>query len=193
MIDELAHEAGVDPLEFRLKHIRPEHEPAAKVLETVAEMSNWTVRARDGIGRGIAHVWSYGSSVAEVIDIREKDGVIEITDVWIAADLGTILDPSIVEAQLTGAAIYGLSAATQGEITFANGAVEQGNFPDYDALRMYNTPKFHVTLLENNLRMGGAGEPGTPPAAPALGNAIFDLTGKRLREMPFSKHVDFLA
>ena len=143
-------------------------------------MSNWTARARDGIGRGIAHVWSYGSSVAEVIDIREKDGVIEITDVWIAADLGTILDPSIVEAQLTGAAIYGLSAATQGEITFANGAVEQGNFPDYDALCMYNTPKFHVMLLENNQRMDGAGEPGTPPAAPALGNTIFDLTGKRL-------------
>ena len=112
VIDELAHEAGVGPLDFRLTHIRPKHEPVAKVLEAVAEMSNWTVRSRDGIGRGIAHVWSYGSSVAEVTEIREKDGVIEITDVWIAADLGTILDPSIDEAQLTGAAIYGLSAAT---------------------------------------------------------------------------------
>ena len=136
---------------------------------------------------------SYGSSFTEVIDIRKKDGVIEITDVWIAADLGTILDHSIVEAQLTGAVIYGLSAATQGEITFANGAIEQGNFPDYDALRIYNNPKFHVMLLENNCRMGGAGEPGMPPAAPALANAIFDMTGKRLREMPFSKNVDFLA
>ena len=111
----------------------------------------------------------------------------------IAADLGVILDPAIVEAQLTGAAIYGLSAAIQGEITFANGAVEQGNFPDYDALRMHNTPRFHVTLLQNNRRMGGAGEPGTPPAAPALANAIFNLTGKRLREMPFSKHIGFLT
>ena len=99
-------------------------------------MANWTARSRDGIGRGIAHVWSYGSSVAEVIDICEKDGVIEITDVWIAADLGMILDPSIVEAQLTGGAIYGLSAAIQGEITFANDNVEQENFPHYDALRM---------------------------------------------------------
>ena len=140
MIDELAYEAGADPLEFRLKHIRPEHEPAAKALETVAEMANWTSKTPSGVGRGIAHIWSYGSSVAEVIDIRENDGMIEITDVWIAADLGVILDPAIVEAQLTGAAIYGLSAAIQGEITFANGAVEQGNFPDYDALRMHNTP-----------------------------------------------------
>ena len=121
MIDELAYEAGADPLEFRLKHIRPEHEPAAKALETVAEMANWTSKTPRGVGRGIAHVWSYGSSVAEVINIRENDGMIEITDVWIAADLGVILDPAIVEAQLTGAAIYGLSAAIQGEITFANG------------------------------------------------------------------------
>jgi isoquinoline 1-oxidoreductase beta subunit len=193
MIDELAYEAGADPLEFRLKHIRPEHEPAAKALETVAEMANWTSKTPRGVGRGIAHVWSYGSSVAEVINIRENDGMIEITDVWIAADLGVILDPAIVEAQLTGAAIYGLSAAIQGEITFANGAVEQGNFPDYDALRMHNTPRFHVTLLQNNRRMGGAGEAGTPPAAPALANAIFNLTGKRLREMPFSKHIGFLT
>ena len=193
MIDELAYEAGADPLEFRLKHIRPEHEPAAKVLETIAEMANWTSKTPRGVGRGVAHIWSYGSSVAEVIDILENDGMIEITDVWIAADLGVILDPAIVEAQLTGAAIYGLSAAIQGEITFANGAVEQGNFPDYDALRMHNTPRFHVTLLQNNRRMGGAGEPGTPPAAPALANAIFNLTGKRLREMPFSKHIGFLT
>ena len=119
--------------------------------------------------------------------------MIEITDVWIAADLGMIFDPSFVQAQLTVVATYGLFTAIQGEITFANGAVEQENFPDYDALLMYNTPKSRVTLLENNRRMGGAGAPGTPPAAPALGNAILDLTGKRLREMPFSKHVDFLT
>ena len=92
---------------------------------------------------------------------------------------------------MTGGCLFGLSAAVMGEITFADGIVEQGNFPDYDALRMPSSPAFEVAILENNSFIGGVGEPGTPPAAAALGNALFDLTGKRIRTLPFNRVIDF--
>ena len=111
---------------------------------------------------------------------------------WIACDVGTALDPANIEAQMTSGAVYGLSAAVHGEITFSGGEVEQENFPDYDALRMLNTPRFAVQILERNATMGGVGEPGTPPSAPALANALFDLTGKRARTLPLSKSFDFV-
>jgi isoquinoline 1-oxidoreductase beta subunit len=193
MIDELAYAANADPLNFRLNHIRSKHLPATKVLEEVGQMSNWTNKTPAGVGRGVAHVWSFGTSVAQVIEVRDEDGLIRITDIWIAADLGLVLDPVNVEAQMIGGAIFGLSAAMHGEITFSGGEVEQGNFPDYDGLRMLNTPRFEVSLLQNNIRMGGAGEPGTPPAAPALANALFDLTGKRARELPLSSMFNFVT
>ena len=94
---------------------------------------------------------------------------------------------------MVGGMIYGLSAAAFGEITFTDGAADQGNFPDYDALRMHNTPDTQVAVLETNRHMGGAGEPGTPPAMPALGNALFDLTGKRVRRLPLSKAFNLLV
>ncbi len=119
--------------------------------------------------------------------------MIRISDMWIAADLGTVLDPLNVEAQLTGGAVFGLSAALHGQITFSDGMVEQENFPDYDALRMGTTPRFHVKLLQNMDRMGGVGEPGTPPAAPALTNALFDLTGTRARKLPLVDQFSFLS
>lgn len=193
-IDELAHEAGVDPLEFRLRHVRPEHAPSATVLETVRDMAGWVGKTPDDVGRGVAFTFSFGSAVAEVVEVqKDADGLIRISDMWIAADLGTVLDPLNVEAQLTGGAIFGLSAALHGQITFADGMVEQENFPDYDALRMHNTPRFHVKLLQNMERMGGVGEPGTPPAAPALANALFDLTGTRARRLPLMDQFNFLT
>jgi len=192
-IDELAHEAGLDPLEFRLNHIRPEHEVSAKVLEKVREMSGWTGKTTQGVGRGVAFTYSFGSPVAEVVEVREDGGEVRISDIWIAADVGTILDPRNAHAQLTGAAIYGISAAIHGKITFSGGEVEQGNFPDYDAIRMNNSPRFHVDISEFNTRMGGVGEIGTPPAAPALANALFDLTGKRARQLPLMDEFDFMT
>ncbi len=193
-IDELAHAAGADPLEFRLRHIRPEHAPSATVLETVRDMSGWTGETPEGVGRGVAFTFSFGTAVAEVVEVqRDADGLIRISDMWIAADLGLVLDPLNVEAQLTGGAVFGLSAAMHGKITFADGMAEQENFPDYDALRMLNTPNFHVELLQNMERIGGVGEPGTPPAAPALANALFDLTGKRARHLPLNDQFEFLT
>jgi isoquinoline 1-oxidoreductase beta subunit len=191
-IDEMAHKAGRDPLEFRLELARAEWEPAAKVLETVRDMSGWTGKTPAGIGRGVALVYSFGTPVAQVIEVADRDGDIAITKAWIAADLGLVVDPQNTEAQLFSGLAYGLSAACFGEITFDNGAVEQENFPDYDAMRMPSMPAVEVAVLQNQKHMGGAGEPGTPPAAPALANALFDLTGERARELPLNKRFSFV-
>ena len=191
-IDELAHAAGADPLDFRLNHIRPEHEVSAQVIEAVRDLSGWTGSTPDNVGRGIAFTYSFGSPVAEVVEVVLEDGQIRLGNVWIAADLGVILDPVNIEAQLTGASVFGLSAALFGEITFSDGKVEQSNFPDYDSLRMLNVPRFQVTMAENNTRIGGVGEIGTPPAAPALANALFDLTGVRARRLPLILEFDFV-
>ncbi|WP_297338746.1 molybdopterin cofactor-binding domain-containing protein [Pseudophaeobacter sp.] len=192
IIDEMAHKAGRDPLEFRLELARAEWEPAAKVLETVREMSGWTGTTPAGIGRGVALAYSFGTPVAQVIEVADRDGDIAITKAWIAADLGLVVDPQNTEAQLFSGLAYGLSAACFGEITFDNGAVEQENFPDYDAMRMPSMPSVEVAVLQQQKHMGGAGEPGTPPAAPALANALFDLTGKRARELPLNKQFSLL-
>ena len=186
-IDELAHAAGVDPLQFRLELTRSEHSPSASVIDAVCEMSGWTGTTPDGIGRGVAFTHSFGTPVAVVTEVEDTGGGIKINKCWIAADLGVVLDPHIVESQMISGVIYGLSAAIYGEITFSDGVVEQENFYDYDALRMHNAPKFEVRLLENNPFIGGAGEPSTPPSMPALGNALFDLTGNRARELPLKK------
>ena len=192
-IDEMAHAAGRDPLEFRINLVRREHEPSAKALEAVKAMAGWTGKSLDGFGRGVAFTYSFGTPVAEVVEVKDTNAGIKITKCWIAADPGFALDPSIVEAQLFGGAIYGLSAAVMGEITFADGEAEQFNFPDYDALRMHTAPEFDVRILENNKFIGGIGEPGTPPAAPALANALFDLTGVRARELPLIKTFDLVT
>lgn len=192
-LDELAHTAGADPLEFRLDMMRNEHAPSAGVLEAVRDMSGWTGKTPDGIGRGVAFAHSFGTPVAQVIEVIDEDGSIRMNRAWIAADLGTILDPGNLEAQLYGGMIYGLSAAAFGEITFADGAVEQQNFPDYDALRIHNAPITEVKVMESGGHIGGAGEPGTPPSMSALTNAIFDLTGKRARTLPLMHEFDLLV
>lgn len=190
-MDELAHAAGADPLDFRLKLTRDEWLPAFYALEAVRDMSGWTGRTDEGIGRGVALVYSFGTPVAMVIEVQDVEGRVRLTEAWIAADPGIALDPSIIEAQLTGGMVYGLSAAIGEEITFADGAVEQRNFPDYEPLRMPQMPRVTVRVLENQERLNGIGEPGTPPAAPALANALFDLTGKRVRELPLRKAFEF--
>ncbi len=191
-IDEMAHAASRDPLDFRIELARQKHAASAKVIETAAKLSNWSGKTEPGTGRGVAFSHTFGSSVCQVIEVKEIDGLIRINKVWIACDVGIALDPRNIEAQMTGGCLFGLSAAVMGEITLANQEVEQVNFPDYDALRMYNSPRFEVEILENNQHLGGVGEPGTPPAAAALSNALFDLTGRRARTLPLSKHFDFL-
>lgn len=190
-VDEMAYAANKDPMEFRIELARNEHAPSAKTLEKAAEMSGWTGKTESGVGRGVAFSHTFGSSVCQVVEVKDDNGLIVVSNVWIACDVGTALDPRNIESQMTGGCIYGLSAAMMGEITLKDQEVEQANFPDYDALRMFNTPRFQVEILENNAYIGGVGEPGTPPAAAALGNALFDLTGDRARSLPLSRQFNF--
>ncbi len=191
-IDEMAHAAGRDPLAFRIDMAREEHAPSVRVLEAVGEMSNWSAARSAGRALGVGFTYSFGSPVAQVVEVVEEDGAIRIAKVWIAADVGIALDPGNIEAQLTGGCLFGLSAAVMGEVTFRDGEAEQSNFYDYDALRMGAAPAFDVQILENAPYIGGVGEIGTPPAAPALGNALFALSGKRARTLPFNQSFSFV-
>lgn len=192
-MDEMAHAAGRDPLAFRLDLMRDEHVPSTGCLEAVRDMSGWSGQTPEGVGRGVAFTYSFGTSVAQVVEVVEDDGKIRIHKVWIACDIGLAVDPRNVEAQMFGGLLQGLSAACFEEITFADGRVEQQNFPDYDMLRIHTAPDVEIRILETNPHMGGAGEPGLPPAAPALGNALFDLTGTRARALPFVKTFNLLV
>ena len=192
-IDEMAHAAGADPLAFRIDMAKQEHGPSATVLETVGEMAQWSQPRPANRALGVGFTYSFGCPVAQVVEVEQnpEKGVIGLRKVWIAADVGIALDPGNIETQLIGGSLFGLSAAVMGEITFRDGEVEQSNFYDYDVLRMGAAPAFEVKVLENATYLGGVGEIGTPPAAPALGNALFALTGQRLRDLPFNRAFDF--
>jgi len=189
-IDELAAKAGTDPMKLRLSLIN--HEPSRKVLAAAAEMSGWDKPLDKGRGRGVAFHFSFGVPTAEVVEVSVTPEDIRVDQIFLAADVGTALDPRNIAAQLQGAVIFGLSAAMFGEITFADGAVEQKNFPQYEAVRMGQSPRVQVRVLKGGGRIRGVGEPGTPPAAPALANAIFDATGQRFRELPLCKQIAFV-
>lgn len=183
-VDELAWAAGKDPFEFRrdLLSAHPRHKA---VLELAAEKAGWGQPMAGGRARGIAVVESFGSYVAQVAEVSVVDGAPRVHRVVIAADVGAVVNPDTIEAQLEGAMVYGLSAALQGQITLKDGQVEQSNFHDYQVLRMNQMPKVEVHLVSSDQPPGGVGEPGTPPIAPAVANALYALTGKRLRRLPF--------
>ncbi|MBB6255428.1 xanthine dehydrogenase family protein molybdopterin-binding subunit [Nitrospirillum iridis] len=189
-IDELAVEAGVDPLTMRLALLK--HEPSRKVLAAVASMSGWGLPLATGSGRGLAFHLCRGVPVGLVAEISATQKGVKIDKVFVAVDVGTALDPRNLEAQMHSGVIFGLSAALYGEITFAKGAAEQTNFDSYQVVRMEQAPEIVVKVLESGGPIRGAGETGVPPAAPALANAIFHATGKRIRELPLQKHINFV-
>jgi isoquinoline 1-oxidoreductase beta subunit len=190
IMDELAHAARVDPLTMRLAALK--HAPSRKVLERVAEMSNWGSGLPVGHAMGVAYVLSSGAATAQVMEVRSTNAGIEILNAYVAVDVGIALDPRNIEAQIEGSLIFGLAAATKGEITVTNGRVDQTNFHDYPLPRMGQLPAITVSIVESGQRIFGVGESATASTAPALGNAIFAATGRRLRELPFAKSVRFL-
>ena len=188
------HEADIAiPVGFWLAMMGddPRLDPARGVLRKVAEMSDWGAAMPQGTGKGVAHVVSFGTWTAMVVQVDARGGDIVIEKVWCAADPGEVLDPRIFTDQISSAAIYGFSSAMGQELTFVEGEVQQGNFWDYSFMNGAQCPEFEVAFLETAKHMGGAGEVGTPPAIPALANAIYAATGERLREMPFTRKVTF--
>lgn len=184
-LDELAHSMKKDPLTLRRELLRDQPRHLA-VLDAAAKAAGWGTPPPEGIGRGIALRQSFGSIVAQVAEIAVEGSAIRVKRVVCAVDCGRVVNPAIVRAQMQSGIVYGLSAALFGEITVKNGVVEQANFPDYDVVRLADMPMIEVLIVGSpDSPMGGVGEPGTPPIAPAVGNAIFALTGKRLRSLPF--------
>jgi isoquinoline 1-oxidoreductase subunit beta len=186
-IDEVAHAAGRDPFEFRrdLLADKPRHRT---VLEQAAERANWYRPRPSGSGRGIALQESFGSIVAQVVDVSVDAGRVRVDRVVCVADCGFAVSPDGVRAQMESGIVYGLTAALYGEIGIRAGAVVQSNFHDYPALRFDETPQIDTYIVDSGAPWGGAGEPGTPGIAPALANAIFDATGERIRALPISRY-----
>jgi isoquinoline 1-oxidoreductase subunit beta len=191
-VDELAHAAKQDPYTFR-RALLAEHPRHRAVLELAASKAGWGTPVPKGRARGIAVCESFGSYVAEVVESSLRpDGTPQVHRVVCAVDCGMMVNPGIVRRQVQSAVIFGLSAALHGEITIEGGRVQQKNFDDYPVVRIDEAPTIEVHLVSSSEKPTGIGEPGTPPVAPALANALFALTGKRVRRLPF-KPGDFAA
>lgn len=189
--DELAWRANQDPLQFRLNmlHDKPRH---SRVLREAAARANWDSPAPQGRARGIALQESFGSIVAEVAEVSLKEnGEVRVEKVICAIDCGRVIHPDAATAQVESGIIYGLTAALYGQITIEKGRVKESNFHDYEMLRLAESPIIDVILLESDGPVGGLGEPATPPISAAVTNAIYALTGQRVRELPL-KHYRFL-
>jgi isoquinoline 1-oxidoreductase beta subunit len=210
-VDELAHLAKEDPKDYLLKMLLPARKmnPAddgaqygnyghpldvhpidtgrmAAVVEKVAEMAGWGRELPDGRGLGIAVHRSFLSYVAVVAEVSvDASGKLAVHELWTAIDAGTTINPDRVTSQMEGAGIFGMSIALHGELTTKDGAVVEGNFDRYPIVRMSEAPEaINVHIMESDAPPGGVGEPGVPPVAPAIVNAYFAASGKRIRELP---------
>ncbi len=186
-IDELAVAAGRDPYEYRRELLRNEPRFLA-VLDLAAEKAGWGQPLGENRGRGISIHRSFGTIVAEVVEVEVVDGELSIPRVVCAVDAGFAIHPDGMAAQMESGIAYGMTAALYGEISIRRGAVAQSNFHDYPMLRMDKAPAVETHIINSGEALGGAGEPGTPPIAPALTNAIYDATGIRIRELPVQQH-----
>jgi isoquinoline 1-oxidoreductase subunit beta len=201
-IDEIAAANGMDPLVLRRQLITTKEKPSGQgdnesdapvnpdrllaVLNLAAEKSGWGKKLPPGSGRGIAGLYGFGSYVAHVAEVTvAKDGTLKVDRVVVAVDCGQVINPDMLEAQVQGGVIFGLTSALYNRITIENGAVQQSNFDDYPVIRITDTPRIEVHIIPSHEAPGGIGEPGVPSTAPAVANAIFAATGKRLRRLPF--------
>jgi isoquinoline 1-oxidoreductase beta subunit len=185
MVDEIAAAAGKDPLALR-RELLAKNPRVLKVLDLAAAKAGWGTPLPKGRARGIAVADSFGSVCAQVAEVSLEGNNVKVHRVVAAFDCGLVVNPLTVEAQLQSAVAFGLSAALHGKITLKDGRVEQSNFHDYPVLRMNEMPKVEVHLVPGGEKPTGVGEPGTPPVAPAVANALFALTGKRARTLPLS-------
>lgn len=183
-LDEVAIATKMDPLAFRRKYLKEKRE--LKLIDKLEEVSGWKNRKKNA-GYGVAITECFSSTAGHIVKVSKKaDGGIQIDKVWVVMDCGWYVNPDIIKAQVEGSVIMALGAATMHEILFEDGLTVQKNFYEYEMPRIGDTPPIEVYIMENEENAGGVGEPGLPPFAPALANAIFDLTGKRIRKMPFS-------
>ncbi|MEP6689325.1 MAG: xanthine dehydrogenase family protein molybdopterin-binding subunit, partial [Gemmatimonadales bacterium] len=185
LIDELAHAAGKDPVEYR-RALLAKHPRHLGVVNLAAEKAGWGTPLPAGRARGIAMHESFGSFVAHVAEVSMPDGVIRVHKVTTAIDCGIAVNPLMIEAQMQSGIVYGLSAALHSQLHLEKGRVQETNFHDYKVLRLDEMPVVAVHIVPSTEKSGGVGEPGTPPIAPAVANAVFALTGQRLRELPLA-------
>ena len=185
-VDEIAYKAGIDPMEFRESRL-PKGSKQLRVLKKVKEMSQW--EKKKGKSMGVAAHFSYKSYAAAVIEVDNKDDL-KVKNVWIALDCGTAINPDGVHTQLISSVIFGLSAALFGKIEIEDSKVIQDNFDGYPLLTLKQSPEIHTEIIDSQERPTGAGEPGVPIIAPALCNAIFRETNKRIRHLPVSDHME---
>lgn len=188
-IDELAFAAGKDPFEYR-KGLMGKHARLRNVLEVAADKAGWGKSLAAGHAQGIAVHESFQSFIAQVAEVSvSESGKIKVHKVTVVIDCGPIINPDTIKAQMEGSVVFGMTSAMYGEISFKEGKVEQRNFHDYKLLRIDEAPEVVVHIIESTESMGGVGEPGVPPVAPAIANAVFVLTQKRIRKMPFPANV----
>jgi isoquinoline 1-oxidoreductase subunit beta len=182
-MDEVAHAGGKDPVEARRK-LLAQNPRLLGVLEMAAEKSGWGKPLPQGRFRGVAVVNNVGSYTAQVAEVSVNQGRVRVHRVVSCVDCGHVVNPAIVEQQMRSAIVYGLTAALKGEITIDKGRVVQNNFNTYDVLRIDETPQVEVHIVQSTQNPGGIGEAGVPAIAPAVTNAIFAATGKRIRKLP---------
>lgn len=182
-MDECAEAANADPLEFRLRHLQG-HPREARVLELLRRTSNWDEAPAAGHGRGLALHESFGSIVGQVADVSLEGSQVRVHRVVCVVDCGRVVNPDTVIAQMESGIVFGLTAALYGDVRVENGRIMQWNFPDYRMLTLKDTPHIEVHVLDSSDDPGGVGEPGTPPIAPAVANAVSRLSGARVRSLP---------
>jgi isoquinoline 1-oxidoreductase beta subunit len=184
-MDELAKAAGQDPYAYRMALLtgKPRF---AHVLKLAAEKSGWGKPLPAGRARGIALMEGYDTYMAQVAEISVQGGQIKVHKVTVAADLGRMVNPDTVEAQIQSSIVFGMGAGLMQEVTLAKGRVQQTNFHDYPVVRMSDTPQIDITLVPSTEKPGGIGEPATALVVPAIANALAALTGKRVRKLPLT-------
>ena len=185
-MDELAHAAGEDPVKYRMELLSKEPR-FANVLKIAADKAGWGKKLPAGRALGVALMEGYGTYMAQIAEVSVSGGDIKVHKVTVACDCGRMVNPGIVRQQLESGIVYGLSHALYSDITVTNGRVDQNNFNDFRILRTTETPEMDITLVDSTEKPGGTGEPSTSLIAPAVANAVFTATGKRMRSMPFAK------